>query len=311
MRRRLAAATAAALVLTGIAGCGSGSDDGDGTDGVTVTGSVGAEPKVEVDDGFEVSKTSTSTEVEGDGPELTKGGAALANLVVVNGSTGEKAASTLDSGKPQLLVLDEQKFLPALVPALTGATEGSRVVVTATVEDSVGPDGATQIGLDKDDDVVFVVDLVAVQRDLGPAVDDLPAGLPAVTTGDDGAVTGVDVTGLTKPSKLRVVTLNEGDGPAIAKGSTIIADYYATVWGKKQPFDNTFPTDPTSFQIGAGGLIKAWDQGLLGVKAGSRVMLVVPPDVGYGAKGQPPDIPGDATLVFVLDVLGVAAPAGG
>jgi peptidylprolyl isomerase len=310
MRRRLAAATAAALLLAGTAACGSDSDGG-GTDGVTVTGPVGAEPTVEVEDGFEVSTTSSSTEVEGDGPELVKGGAALVNLVVVNGSTGKKAASTFDSGKPELVILDEQKFLPELVPALTGATEGSRVVVAATVEDAVGPQGATQIGLDKDDDVVFVVDLVAVQRDLGPAAQNLPAGLPEVTTGDDGTVTGVDVTGLAKPSKLRVATLNVGDGPAIAKGSTIIADYYATVWGKKKPFDNTFPTDPASFQVGVGGLIEAWDLGLIGVKAGSRVMLVVPPDVGYGAKGQPPDIPGNATLVFVLDVLGVAPPAGG
>ena len=68
------------------------------------------------------------------------------------------------------------------------------------------------------------------------------------------------------------------------------------------------PSDdaPVAFPIGVGRLIKGWDQGLVGVPQGSRVLLVVPPDLGYGAKGSAPKIPGNATLVFVVDVLGVA-----
>jgi peptidylprolyl isomerase len=313
MRRRLVAATAAAVLLAGAAGCGSGGSDGGGggvPDGVTVTGDFGEKPEVEVDD-LEVSETASSTLIEGDGPEVAEGDAALVNLVVVNGSTGEQAVSSFDSGKPELVIVDDQKFLTALVPALVGEREGSRILVTATVEDAVGAQGASQIGLGKDDDVVFVVDLVAVQRDLGPETGKQPAGLPTVLTGDDGAVTGLDYGGAEKPDELRSVTLNAGDGPAVEKGSTIIADYYAAVWGRDKPFNDTFPTDPTSFQVGVGGLIEGWDLGLQGVKAGSRVMLVIPPDVGYGAKGSPPDIPGDATLVFVIDVLGVAPPATG
>lgn len=310
MRRRLVAAAAATALITGLAGCGSDSGGGDGgvPDGVTVTGDVGEKPTVKVD-GLDVSKTASSTLVEGDGPEVAEGDAALVDLTIVNGSTGKDAASTYDSGEPELVIVDDQRFLPELVPALVGEKEGSRVLVTATVEGAIGAQGATQIGLGKDDDVVFVVDLVAVQRDLGKPTGKQPAGLPTVVTGDDAAVTGLDFTGTSKPGQLRVVTLNKGDGPAVGKGSTIIADYYATVWGRAKPFDNTYPTDPTSFQVGDGGLIEGWNLGLQGVKAGSRVMLVIPPDIGYGAKGSPPDIPGGATLVFVIDVLGVA-PAG-
>jgi peptidylprolyl isomerase len=67
-------------------------------------------------------------------------------------------------------------------------------------------------------------------------------------------------------------------------------------WERGQPFDVT---------LGAGQVIKGWDEGIPGMKAGGRRTLVLGPDYGYGAAGSPPDIaPGD-TLVFVVDVLSV------
>ena len=63
---------------------------------------------------------------------------------------------------------------------------------------------------------------------------------------------------------------------------------------------------PFTTAIGAGAVIKCWDQGLTGVTVGSRVMLTCPADIAYGKQGSPPSIPANATLQFVVDVLGVS-----
>jgi peptidylprolyl isomerase len=61
---------------------------------------------------------------------------------------------------------------------------------------------------------------------------------------------------------------------------------------------------PAAFQIGAGRVIDGWDQGLVGQKIGSQVLLVIPPELGYGANGNPDaGISGTDTLVFVVDIL--------
>src|SRR5699024_195728 len=110
--------------------------------------------------------------------------------------------------------------------------------------------------------------------------------------------------------RLRKVTLVQGDGAPVQKGSYLAMRYLGQVWGSDKVFDENYSKQITPFQIGTGNLIKAWDQLLVGVKAGSRVMLIVPSEFGYGDKGQGKDIkPGD-DLVFVVDVLG-SAPATG
>jgi peptidylprolyl isomerase len=87
----------------------------------------------------------------------------------------------------------------------------------------------------------------------------------------------------------------------------VTVDYYGEVYGGDKAFDESYSKQPVTFALGTGGLIKAWDQGLVGVNQGSRVMLIVPSDHGYGAQGSPQaGIKGGDTLVFVVDVLGVS-----
>ena len=76
------------------------------------------------------------------------------------------------------------------------------------------------------------------------------------------------------------------------------------MWGAKTPFNNSYPKEPVNFTVGMSRVIPAWDKALAGVKEGARVMLVSPPKTAYGAEAQGP-IPANATLVFVIDVLGV------
>ena len=98
--------------------------------------------------------------------------------------------------------------------------------------------------------------------------------------------------------------LREGTGPVLDGPHRIAADYLGQVWGQKTPFNDSYPKEPVNFTVGISGVIPAWDKALAGVKEGARVMLVAPPSAAYGAAGQGP-IPANATLVFVIDVLGV------
>jgi peptidylprolyl isomerase len=125
----------------------------------------------------------------------------------------------------------------------------------------------------------------------------LPAGAdpalgkkPAVTAGT-GTVT-----------KLTTTTLIQGTGAAVQAGQTINVNYVGVTYAGGKEFDSSWSrSEAFSFQIGAGNVIKGWDQGLIGVKVGSRVRLDIPADLAYGANpgdGQPA-----GALRFVVDVL--------
>jgi FKBP-type peptidyl-prolyl cis-trans isomerase len=105
--------------------------------------------------------------------------------------------------------------------------------------------------------------------------------------------------------ELNVEVISEGDGEAVKAGDMISVHYTGTlIDGSK--FDSSVDRGtPFEFEIGAGRVIQGWDQGLLGIKVGSKVILSIPSEMGYGAYGSPPAIPGGAGLVFEVEVLEV------
>lgn len=107
--------------------------------------------------------------------------------------------------------------------------------------------------------------------------------------------------------ELLVEVLHEGDGQVVEPGDTIHCHYLGQVFDG-QVFDNSYDRrQALSFQIGVGMVIRGWDDGLVGQKVGSRVLLSIPPEYGYGERGVPQaGIGGGDTLVFVTDILGVA-----
>ncbi|MEV7525224.1 FKBP-type peptidyl-prolyl cis-trans isomerase [Streptomyces sp. NPDC091371] len=136
-------------------------------------------------------------------------------------------------------------------------------------------------------------------------------GAPAITKGAKFGEKPTLSTGKgTPPKELKVVTVSEGKGPVLKKGDIAQVNYLGQVWDGKAPFDNSFDRGtPFDVTIGAGAVIKGWDQGLEGQKVGSRVELVIPPDLGYGAQGSGEKIKPNATLVFVVDIVkGASVP---
>jgi peptidylprolyl isomerase len=219
---------------------------------------------------------------------------------------------------PFMLPLAPDQLFPGVREAVEGAKVGSRIQVLATPEDAFGEGGNPALGIGNTDTVVFVVDLV--ERVL-PAPEGteqtLPEGLPSIVE-SDGKVTSLDFTGTPAdpPTDLEVHTIIEGDGAAIKKsGSQVAMRYLGQVWKADTPFDQNYDAVGPGFPNQNGGidpatipgqLIKGWNEGLVGVTAGSRVMLVVPSRFGYGKEGSGDLIKGGDTLVFVVDVLGVA-----
>lgn len=134
---------------------------------------------------------------------------------------------------------------------------------------------------------------------------------PAAATPAPGAALtfapqlGVDLQSMTKtPSGLAYKDTKVGTGPEAKAGQTATVHY--TGWlpdGTK--FDSSRDGgQPFNFSLGAGQVIKGWDEGVAGMKVGGRRLLVLPPDLAYGAGGSGP-IPPNATLVFDVELLGV------
>lgn len=104
------------------------------------------------------------------------------------------------------------------------------------------------------------------------------------------------------PAKLTVVDIAPGTGKAAADGDTLTVDYAGTSWSTGKEFDASWNSgQPFPVTLGQGQVIQGWEQGLQGMKPGGRRLLVIPPDLGYGAQGSPPKIKGGETLLFVVD----------
>lgn len=125
--------------------------------------------------------------------------------------------------------------------------------------------------------------------------------LPQITRDANGAP-AVDFADAVMPEGLVVEVLEAGDGAAVVAGQSITVHYTGWLWDGAQ-FDSSWDRGaPISFGIARGSLIDGWVDGLVGQPVGSKVLLVVPPEAGYGQRSMGP-IPGGSTLVFVVDIL--------
>lgn len=285
---------------------------GDEIPGVQVSGELGKMPEVEIETPLDLAETTAETVIAGEGDQAARGEDVLLHLYVANGTTGEKALSSHDQEEPVPLKLSEEQLFPALVDAVAGKPVGSRVAVAALPEDGYGEAGAEQLGISPGDSVVFVADVISVKP---TDVLDGPSGEEVENTSDlptieeaNGEVTGLswEDAPAEPPKQLEMTTLIEGDGEPIRDDSLVTMDYVGQVYGAEEPFNNSYPQEPATFALGVGQLIPGWDSSLLGVTKGSRVLLSIPPEEGYGVNGNPSiDVKGDDTLVFLVDVLGV------
>ncbi|CAL8968770.1 FK506-binding protein [Rhodoplanes serenus] len=125
----------------------------------------------------------------------------------------------------------------------------------------------------------------------GPAPDAAP--LPAAAP-----------PGAAAPDGLASQDLKVGTGPEARTGQRLRVHYTGKLTNGTT-FDSSVGRAPFTFTLGGDQVIKGWDQGVAGMRVGGKRRLVIPPELGYGARGAPPQIPPNSTLVFEIDLLGI------
>ena len=124
--------------------------------------------------------------------------------------------------------------------------------------------------------------------------------LVSSSSGDEKKDTKVMKT----PSGLEYEDLKEGTGNAAKKGDTVDVHYTGTLKSDGKKFDSSVDRGkPFSFKLGAGMVIKGWDEGVAGMKVGGKRKLIIPYNLAYGEEGRPPVIPAKADLVFEVELL--------
>lgn len=107
------------------------------------------------------------------------------------------------------------------------------------------------------------------------------------------------------PSKLVVKDLVKGTGAEAKLGQSVTVNYVGVLYNGGKEFDSSWKRgEPATFSLENGKLISGWTQGIPGMHVGGRRELIVPAELAYGKQGQPPTIPPNAPLVFVVDLLG-------
>lgn len=110
---------------------------------------------------------------------------------------------------------------------------------------------------------------------------------------------------VTTESGLIYIITKRGEGDAVKSGDNVIVNYTGLLTNGAK-FDSSLDrNEPFSFPVGAGMVIKGWDEGLQRLSVGDHATLIIPPSIGYGASGAGGVIPPNATLIFIIEVLGV------
>jgi peptidylprolyl isomerase len=291
-------------LVTGAASAAPASAAGDALTAVTISTDTAAKPTVQFAAPFEVDTTTDRVVAEGTGEALATGATVTFDYVLVDGRTGAEVETSYGN-VPASLVLDKKQTVKQLVSSLTGKKVGSRVVVAIAPKDGLAA-RLTATDVKKDDTLLFVIDLKGTRNVLkkatGQAVAPV-AGLPTVKLAKSGKPTITVPKGKKAPTHLVVQPLVKGTGAVVQSGQTVGVQYTGVIWATGKQFDSSWARGaPFDTPIGQGNVIAGWDEGLVGQTVGSQVLLVVPPDKGYGSAGTQ-GIKGTDTLVFVVDIL--------
>ena len=237
----------------------------------------------------------------GDGAVIEPGQKVIFDALVYNAQTGEQVANSYSDGQAMAVQLAGEGQAAGADPfyePLVGQKVGACVLV-AIPGVSSGSDQPDQDALLV---AVTVIDATNVlERATGESVAQTEEDLPHVSLETDGRPIIEIPSDTEPPTSLEVRDLIIGSGPAVSKDQTLTVHYTGWLWSDGSAFDSSWESGQSA-TFPLGGVIQGWTDGLDGKTVGSQVLLVIPPDLGYGEQGSGA-IPPGATLVFVVDIL--------
>jgi len=118
--------------------------------------------------------------------------------------------------------------------------------------------------------------------------------------------TMTDANAISTPSGLKYIEIKEGTGAQPQAGQTVSVHYTGTLEDGTKFDSSRDRNQPFSFKLGAGQVIKGWDEGLSTMKVGGQRQLIIPPGLGYGSRGAGGVIPPNATLIFDVELLKIS-----
>jgi len=313
-------------IVGSLAACSSGPDaaadctpikSGKASSSVKVTGDFGKKPTVKIDDPLTTTTTQRTVVSKGDGTVALAGYDITAEFSVFNGTTGESIDATEYKKTPIAWTLDE-KLIPGFTKTLECSAAGSRIVGVIAPEDGIAAANQASLGLTAKDSLVIVADLLTAKKPTKadaplPKADgkqqSAPAGFPDIKVSiadDETGTPTLTLPGGTAPTDLQLATTIKGDGKKVADGDSVTVNYQGINWRTGEIFDQSWGKAPATFATDQ--VVAGFGQALVGQTVGSQVVVVIPPDLGYGPQGgnSQAGIEADDTLVFVVDILAIA-----
>jgi peptidylprolyl isomerase len=280
---------------------------------VTADGGLGKDPEAEFPTPLIADDDEAEVVHEGDGDLVPVGGTADVQITIYDAASGDKLISTDYEGSGlRTAAIAGQPAFGALAQC---TTVGSRVVAVGTAGELLGDSAIANNGLpvDGEDTVVMVADVLRSFLGKANGADQLPqAGFPAIVLAPDGRP-GFTFPSDTAPTDLRYATLKAGNGAKVEEGDAVVLNYTGVVWDTQAVFESTWENgvpvtaiaqDATQASDGS-GVLPGFAEAIIGAKVGSQVIVVIPPEFGYPAGSAPAAVGENATLVYVIDILGI------
>ena len=298
-KRLLGAMTALALCL-GLSACGGNSDgdghSGDTMQGVSASGKLGSKPDISFKTPFKVENQTHQVIQNGDGEVIRDGDRVCTRSLALDAKTGKVINSTWDKSSPECSIVISKKSIPAYYDTFKGLKVNSTVAVGID-ESGSGSSQAT-------DSYIMALTFVSRSKNLtraqGQKVTDLPSDLPKISLDDKGKPS-LDLNGYQPKGGLVVQPLIKGKGAKVGQHQSVSANYTGWLASNGKQFDSSWDRGQAS-DFSLDQVVKGWQQGLAGQTVGSQVLLIVPPELGYGSQQQQ-KIPANSTLIFVVDIL--------